>query len=633
VFQETEVRRLPRSGVSPDLAQLRARRRDRLAEQLRDGRRPDRWFPVLSVLAPVMTQAEGEITYPGDPMCLYAALSVAVHNAVHDAVPLEQARHYNDLAPRWTRFPDRDYRLSVDHDGFRAYGDSPNTDETVYDPRVWDGHAKRQWRHLLRRVRPTVVLISSVSPAHRYALDIAAVAKEEVPGVFVVLGGRHVDETLTCLPGKDLLMVAPSSTLAVMRTGKVPRVVDATISGEAYHSLDLLMRAIAAAVDLDTDVLAPHAVRKALEELLAEQGPVPGRSLITLMTPDTTVAYPQEGPKVDLAALPSPYEGFAIRSRFPIFVDPDTLEVRRTAHVMVSNACPYQCNFCSETAKLAGGLKKFRRTSAGVDRVLEYVGYGAEALFFDDSVFWSGTYRDIVEFCEELRRLRETPAYEFDERRRRLLPTLADVERLRRLDWGAQLTVDVLAALHCPEESTRTLQAMRAAGCSYVYIGIESMSEQVMNNIHKNLRREGRSWAAKVREAVSLVKSAGLRVGTSVLFGLDGETRASIDETIAGVSVLIADNLIDLASPNILTYHPATPITRIHGMVDKLDYHSPNVDNRKPYIYFEEAFPGVVSVALSEDDLWYIHTETDRRWGTTRNDSAPVPLNQGQVSV
>ncbi|XTZ13624.1 B12-binding domain-containing radical SAM protein [Micromonospora echinospora] len=589
---------------------------------------------MLSVLAPVMTQAEGEITYPGDPMCLYGALSVAVHNAVHDAVPLDRAKHYNDLAPRWTRFPDVGYRLAAGHDGYRAYGDDPNTDQTVFDPRVWDGHAKRRWRELLREVRPAVVLISSVSPAHRYALEIAGIVRAELPGAFIVLGGRHIDETITCLPNSDRLIVAPSSTLSVMRTGKVPHVVDATVSGEAYHSLDLLMRAIATAVDLDDNAVDPDAVRTSLEEMLAAHAPAQGRSLIALMTPAGTYAYPLSGPPIDLAALPSPYEGFAIRSRFPIFVEPRTGEIRRTAHVMISNACPYQCNFCSETAKLAGGLKKFRRTSAGVDRVLEYVAYGAEALFFDDSVFWSGTYRDVLAFCEELARLRATPYDALGEHHRRLLPDPADAERLRRLEWGAQLTVDVLVALHSLEDSRQALDAMRAAGCSYIYIGIESMSDQVMNKIHKNLRRvEGRGWAAKVRDAATVVKSAGLRVGTSVLFGLDGETRASIDETIAGVSRLIADDLIDLASPNILTYHPATPITRIHGMADKLDYHSPWADNREPYIYFEEAFPGVVSVELSEDDLWYIHTETDRRWGTTRNDSAAVPLHQEQVTA
>jgi hypothetical protein len=60
-------------------------------------------------------------------------------------------------------------------------------------------------------------------------------------------------------------------------------------------------------------------------------------------------------------------------------------------------------------------------------------------------------------------------------------------------------------------------------------------------------------------------------------------------------------------------------------MQDQLDYHSPDVDNRPPYIYFEEAFPGVVSRRLSEDDIWFIHDATAKRWGTTRN-SAELAL-------
>lgn len=626
--ENIHIQRIARSAISTDFKELLATRRDSLSRLLAQGKANSRYFPIISALAPVMTQHEGEITYPGDPMCLYSALSVTVHHAVHDSGPLEQAKHYNDVAPDWTQFPTLDYRLSVGFTGYREYGEQPNTDQTVFDPRVWDQDARIRWIQLLRAVRPRVVLISSVSPGHRYALDMAGLAKIEVPGTYVILGGRHVDETVHLVPHRDpaqtKVLLAPSSTFTVMDEGRVPRVVDAAVSGEAYHSLDLLMRSVALSMDVETRWADPARVGPVMAELLRAEGPPPGRSLAVLSGPDRLEAYPLEGAKLDLAPLPSPYEAFAIRSRFPIFLD-RTGEIQRTAHVMVSNACPYQCNFCSETAKIAGGLKRFRQTSIGVERVCEYVGYGAEALFFDDSIFWSGRFHDITDFCAELREIRETPADGLDERYRRFLTDDSSLERLRRLQWGAQLTVDVLAALHSPEETSRILDLMRDAGCSYVYIGIESMSAQVMERIHKNLRREEhRDWAQKVKEAARLVKAAGMRVGTSVLFGLDGETRSSIDETIAGVSHLIDEKLIDLASPNVLTYHPATPITRMHGMVAKLDYHSPHVDNRKPYIYFEEAFPGVVSTSLTEDDLWYIHRETEQRWGTTRNDSAPV---------
>ncbi|WP_326768769.1 radical SAM protein [Streptomyces sp. NBC_01591] len=604
------------------------RRRARLADDL--GAAPDRtrYFPVLAVLAPVMTQAEGEITYPGDPMALYAALSVAVHQAVHDAGPLKDATHYNDLAPEWTAFPSKAYRASVGHDGVRSYGTAPNTDQTVFDPRVWDDAARTTWLRLLREVRPRVVLISAVSPAHRYALEIAALVRTEVPGAYIVLGGRHADETVTVTPRGGRLLVKPSGTPAVIQEGKVPPVIDAVVAGEAYHTVDVLMRALALAMDLEDRWVDRARVLSCLQGLLQQEGVRPGKALV-LFSPrgagEPSHAVPLDGPALDLASLPSPYEAFAIRSYFPIFDDAESGDPLRTAHFMVSSACPYRCNFCSESARVGHGLRRFRDDAIGkaIERICEYVSYGGEAVFFDDSVFWSGRYKDMTEFCRELGRIREADPATLDPRLRAYLAGEDDTERLRNLQWGAQLTVDTLVALHSAEESDDVLRLMRDAGCSYVYIGIESMSSQVMDGIHKNLRREvDRPWAAKVREATALVKKHGLRLGTSVLFGLDGETRSSIDETIHEVGSLIDDGLIDLASPNILTYHPATPVTRQHGMHDRLDYHSPRVDNRKPYIYFEEAFPGVVSVLLTEEDIWHIHNETRIHWGRARNDTS-----------
>ncbi|MEU1285666.1 radical SAM protein [Kitasatospora sp. NPDC005856] len=625
-----------RPGEVSDLDAFRERRltrRSRLLDDLASARTDTRYFPVLSVLAPVMTQSEGEITYPGDPMCLYTALSAAVHRAVADAGPLEEAVHYSDLAPEWTRFPSKEYRLSASDDGYRAYGTSPNTDQTVFDPRVWDDAARTRWLRLLREVQPRVVLISAVSPAHRYALEIARLVKREVPDAFVILGGRHVDETTTCTPDGQALVLEPSSTVAVIQEGKAPGVVDAVVGGEAYFAVDLLMRALALATDLDRRWVDRDQVLPCLQGLLAEEGSVPGTSVVVLAAGETFDAVPLRGRTLDLASLPSPYEAFAIRSRFPIFTRPGTGEVMRTAHFMVSNACPYRCNFCSESSQLGTGLKRFKDDAIGAaaERVCEYVSYGAESLFFDDSVFWSGRYRDIENFCEELSRLRRDEGGSLEPRYRRFVREEGDVQRLRDLQWGAQLTVDTLVALHSAEESSKILRKMKDAGCSYIYIGIESMSTQVMNNIHKNIRRDERKpWREKVREAAGLVKAQDLQLGTSVLFGLDGETRDSIDETIHEVGRLVDDKLIDLASPNILTYHPATPVTRQHGMRDQLDYHSPRIDNRKPYIYFEEAFPGVVSVLLTEDDIWHIHRETEKRWGGARNDAAAVPVQEDQ---
>jgi radical SAM superfamily enzyme YgiQ (UPF0313 family) len=200
-------------------------------------------------------------------------------------------------------------------------------------------------------------------------------------------------------------------------------------------------------------------------------------------------------------------------------------------------------------------------------------------------------------------------------------------QRLAELQWGAQLTVEFLTSLMTTEKTRTLLDAMHTAGCTYIYIGLESLASTVMNKIHKNIQRaNGRTWSDKIWHGLQLIKEAGIRAGTSVLFGLDGETPETIEQTIAGVEALIDADLIYMASPNLLTYHPNTEIARLHGRQDTLDYHSANFDTRPPYTFFEEAFPEVVSITLTEEDIWLIHQETKRRWGKKRLGAAEAIL-------
>ena len=138
------------------------------------------------------------------------------------------------------------------------------------------------------------------------------------------------------------------------------------------------------------------------------------------------------------------------------------------------------------------------------------------------------------------------------------------------------------------------------------------MAEAVITNVHKNINRQ-QQLDQRVRIALGLARNAGIRIGSSVLFGLDRETEATIEETMEKVEELVAEDLLYVASPNILTYYPNTAITHLHQMNEKLDYHSTNLDNRPPYVYFEEAFPAVVSNNLTEEHNWTIHQQTKKR--------------------
>ena len=596
-----------------------------------------RTYPVIAVLAPAMATSIDKVEYPGDPMCLYSALSVAIDQIIQTRdrgfsleLPESSRQHYtyNDLCPQWGMLPSRDYRHQIADSGIRNYT-APllNTDQTIFDPRVWNQEIKQYFiDQVLLTVRPKVVLISSVSPAHRYAIDIARQVRRYLPETLIVFGGRHMDETMRFADASKSLTLSYSSTLRAIADERIEPVADFIISGDGYFALDLLMKAISVAMDLQHKTTTAQAVIQALDSLSTLMGPIPGKAVLAAVDRSEVHLFPIRGPRFDLALLPSPYRAVGTRARFPIF-QTEHGAVARTAHMMITSACPYHCNFCSEGVTTVGQIHRFTHEpiATAVNRVLEYVSYGAEALFFDDSVFWSGNVKQMKEFAQALKQAR-VDAETFPPHHFPWLQEQGDLARLCQLQWGAQLTAEFLTTLTPHDNILECLTAMKEAGCTYLYIGIESLAATVMKKVHKNLQKaDGPSWIEKVRLALTIAQQAGIRVGSSVLFGLDGETKETIEITIEGVGQFIDEGLLYLASPNILTYHPATVITQMHGKEDRLDYHSLDVPNNPPYTYFEEAYPGVVSQELSEEDIWYIHRRAKERWGQVRYTDSLLP--------
>jgi radical SAM superfamily enzyme YgiQ (UPF0313 family) len=196
--------------------------------------------------------------------------------------------------------------------------------------------------------------------------------------------------------------------------------------------------------------------------------------------------------------------------------------------------------------------------------------------------------------------------------------------RTINLQWGAQLTVDFLVLHINPKEIEYLLCKMHDAGCNYIYLGLESLSHQVISNIHKNTKPNEDTWQERVEQALCLLEKHKIRSGCSLLFGLPGETIESINETIRKVSQLIKRKLIFIASPNILTYHPSTPFSSLDGIEEKLDYSTIPTDVQPPYSFFEEAYPQWVSIRLTEQMIWEIHNNTQKLWGNGKN-SNPMP--------
>ncbi|MEU6130943.1 radical SAM protein [Saccharopolyspora sp. NPDC047091] len=571
-------------------------------------------FPVLASLVPVATNRGGEVAYPGDPMCLYSALISTVERSVHRrATGPSPEPDVDDVYPDWGHYPDVTYRRARSGPRTGLAAENSTTDGKIFDPRIWDASARSSFLAQLRALRPKVLLLSSVSAGHRYALEMAAVAKREVPDCLVVLGGRHADETIREERGSGLLQLSWSSTVEVQRDGRSDRVVDFVVAGDGAPLLDLLMQAIGLVSEPGFGPTDVDAVMDALAPLAATRADLAGVGTIVGFGARDALLQPVRGRALSRSELPSPYEAFSIRARFGVFEQAGSSpHGSRTAHMMTLDACPFKCTFCSESSAMKRLPTRFAITESQevARRVRTLADWGAEAVFFDDPVFWGGNWTAINEFCRDL------------------LELAATHRPLRRLEWGAQLTVDVVLNKAKRDEVAAGLDLMREAGCTYIYIGIESMSEQVMKHVKKNLlRRNPEPWVGKVRAALETIRDHGIRVGSSVLFGLDGEDRDTIAETIEQIGLLIDDDLLIMASPNILTYHPGTGVAREHGQ-DKLDYHS-RKENTPPYTFFEEAYPEVVSKLLTEDDIWYIHEAAERRWGNVRNSA----IDESGVSV
>jgi hypothetical protein len=71
------------------------------------------------------------------------------------------------------------------------------------------------------------------------------------------------------------------------------------------------------------------------------------------------------------------------------------------------------------------------------------------------------------------------------------------------------------------------LRRLKEAGCTMICFGLESGNQEILDLAHKRITLE------KVRRAVELSKDAGISPFGSFILGLPGETRETLEETLA----------------------------------------------------------------------------------------------------
>ncbi len=200
----------------------------------------------------------------------------------------------------------------------------------------------------------------------------------------------------------------------------------------------------------------------------------------------------------DLDSIPFPDHKLIDLSDYSIFSG----SKKRVGSIIMTRGCPFNCAFCDVHTTMGRRLR-MRSVANTVDEVGELnKKFGIDEIFIKDSTFT--VRRDwVIDFCNEIKK------------------------RKIRIEWLCNTRVDCVDG--------PLLKTMKEAGCKQIAYGIESGSQKILDNIHKNITLD------QVRRAFRLTKKAGITTQGFFMIGNPGETPETVRKTIAFAKELSPD--------------------------------------------------------------------------------------------
>lgn len=199
----------------------------------------------------------------------------------------------------------------------------------------------------------------------------------------------------------------------------------------------------------------------------------------------------------NLNELPFPARNLLNNNKYtlPVINRPYTL-------VISSRGCPYQCIFC--TASLYYGSKLRLRSP---ENILAEIDEVVKKYKVKDITMWSDTFtlnrQFVVDICQGI------------------------IDKKFDIQWTCNSRVDKVD----PE----LLALMKKSGCIGISYGIESGVQEILDNIKKDITLK------QIRDAFKWTNEAGIETLAHVIFGLPGETKETIKETVRFVKGINPD--------------------------------------------------------------------------------------------
>jgi anaerobic magnesium-protoporphyrin IX monomethyl ester cyclase len=168
--------------------------------------------------------------------------------------------------------------------------------------------------------------------------------------------------------------------------------------------------------------------------------------------------------------------------------------------IMSTRGCPFRCEFCSNV--VFGGSYRERAAANVVDEIEVALALGYDRISFADDVFTMKKER-VRGVCREIRR------------------------RGLQFHWECLGRVDALDAA--------TALEMKQAGCTRIFFGIESGSDEMLDLMQKRIT------TGQARRTVEAAHAAGLQVGAFFILCYPGDTDDTVLKTLRFATALPLD--------------------------------------------------------------------------------------------